>query len=60
LAKLIFDHEVRTTESGTVIEHSIAISGVSTPLFSRLIGKKIAKELPAVMENLRKKAESVA
>ena len=52
LTKLQFIHEMNCNNGDTEITHKIRITGILTFLFSRVIGKKLEKDLPHAMENL--------
>lgn len=55
-ARLIFDHQLTDGPDGTVITHTVMISGPMTFLFSRVIGRGIAKGLPDAVANLARLA----
>ncbi|MBU6152980.1 MAG: SRPBCC family protein [Bdellovibrionales bacterium] len=57
LATLDFVHTLRTEDGETVIEHQVTMRGPLTFLFSRLLGKNIARGLPTVVKNLARTAE---
>lgn len=57
LAKMDFIHSMEEKNGEIIITHKIQISGFSTFLFSRVIGKKIIQELPKALEELVKLAE---
>ena len=52
LARMRFSHKIDPTPTGADITHRVTISGPLAPLFSRVIGKKVAAELPAAMRRL--------
>lgn len=52
MAKMRFSHVIDPTPEGAAITHKVTITGPLTPLFSRVIGKKIAAELPGAMRRL--------
>jgi polyketide cyclase/dehydrase/lipid transport protein len=52
LAKMYFQHEIEPGTDGTRFTHRITISGPLSPLFARVIGKKIAASLPGAMREL--------
>ncbi len=52
-----FTHKISENNGKIYITHGVKISGLFTFLFSRIIGRKILKELPVSMENLSKMAE---
>lgn len=57
LTKMDFIHELNEKKGKLYITHGVKITGVLTFLFSKIIGKKIIKELPNAMEKLSKMAE---
>ncbi len=57
LTKMDFTHELNEKKGKLYITHGVKITGVLTFLFSKIIGKKIIKELPDAMEQLSKMAE---
>ncbi len=52
LAKMHFAHKITPGETTTAFTHRVTISGPLAPLFARVIGKKIAAELPGAMRKL--------
>jgi len=52
LAKMHFSHKIDPAAGGASITHTVKISGPLSPLFARVIGKKIAAELPRAMRRL--------
>jgi hypothetical protein len=52
LATLAFEHELVPTGNRTRITHRVKIAGPLGPLFARLIGRKIASELPTAVRKL--------
>ncbi len=52
LARIRFEHSVAREAGRTRITHRVRITGAGTPLFSRLIGRGIAKTLPETLERL--------
>lgn len=52
LAHMAFEHEMKPTTQGTQFTHRIRITGLLAPLWGRLIGQQIAKDLPGVMERM--------
>lgn len=57
LTQMEFSHKMQEKDGVLYITHGVRISGLLTFLFSRLIGKKIIKELPNSMKNLSLTAE---
>lgn len=61
LARLTFHHELRDTEAGeTVIHQRITISGPLAPLWRRVIGTGLEKDVPGTMRSLASAAESAS
>ena len=58
LATMNFVHTMRVDDGAITIEHRVEISGPLTPLFRRLIGSRIASELPSTVERLARLAEA--
>lgn len=58
LAAMNFVHTMGVEDGATMIEHRVEISGPLTPLFRRLIGSRIASELPSTVERLARLAEA--
>jgi len=53
LARMTFDHEwAPLPDGGTQLTHRVAIEGALAPLFARVIGRKLARELPTAMARL--------
>lgn len=59
LARLTFAHRIEPTATGSRFTHRIAITGPLSPLFARVIGKRIAAGLPKAMRALARLAEAV-
>lgn len=57
LARMRFTHNLRENNGELLITHGVEISGLTTFIFSKLIGEKIVSELPKTLENLSKKAK---
>lgn len=57
LAKLQFDHRVKTAPKGIAFTQSVTISGPLSGLFSKVMGNKMAENLTARMKNLVKALE---
>jgi len=62
LTTLDFTHTYTSGGAGkpAMITHRIEMSGLLTPLFRRIIGKSIQKDLPHAMEKLARMAEASA
>jgi ligand-binding SRPBCC domain-containing protein len=58
LAKLTFHHELRETPEAVVIHQRITIDGPLTPLWRRVIGKGLEKDVPDTMRSLAAAAEA--
>lgn len=58
LARLTFSHHIEAMATGCRFTHSVEISGPLSPVFARVIGKKIAARLPAAMRALARLAET--
>lgn len=58
LCKMDFIHSMTETKNGLEITHKVVMTGFLTFLFSKIIGKNIAKGLPQAVENLIKIAEN--
>lgn len=56
LARMRFEHLAVREAGRTRVTHRVTISGVTTPLFSRVIGRGIAKGLPATVRTLARVA----
>jgi uncharacterized protein YndB with AHSA1/START domain len=53
LALMSFDHEwTPLPDGGTRLTHRVAIEGPLAPVFGRVIGRKLARELPTAMASL--------
>ncbi len=57
LTKMDFTHELNEKKGKLYITHGLKITGVFTFLFSKIIGKKMIKDLPDAMEKLSEMAE---
>jgi len=57
LARLTFHHQIQVEATGCRFTHRASISGPLSPLFGRLIGRKIAAGLPSAMQALARLAE---
>lgn len=57
LTKMDFIHEMNEKDGELFITHGVEIKGILTFLFSRVIGKKIIRELPQALKNLSKMAK---
>ncbi len=58
LAQMTFRHLIEATDTGSRFTHQVTISGPLSPLFARIIGKKIAIGLPVAMRALARLAET--
>ena len=59
LTKMDFIHKLEEKNGKLFITHRVEIKGTLTFLFSRVIGNKIASELPKAMKKLSEMAEKV-
>ena len=57
LAKLLFIHELDLEGQQVKITHTIRIAGPLSFLFARLLGAKLAKDLPSSVKNLARLAQ---
>jgi hypothetical protein len=57
LAKMHFTHNIESADDGTRFTHHVTITGPLSPLFGRVIGKKVAAGLPTAMRRLGELAE---
>jgi hypothetical protein len=55
--KMDFIHTMSETEDGLVITHKVVMTGFTTFLFSKVIGKKVKIGLPIAVEKLIELAE---
>lgn len=60
MATLTFDHCITPTETGCRFVHRVSIAGPLSPLLARVIGTRIAAELPRAMRALALLAEASA
>lgn len=60
LARLTFSHLIEQTATGSRFSHRVSISGPLSPVFARVIGKRIAAGLPGAMRELARLAETTA
>lgn len=56
LARMCFEHSAVREGDLTRVTHRVTISGPATPLFSRVIGRGIAKGLPGAVRTLARVA----
>ena len=56
-AVMDFIHTMKKVDSEVEITHKVQITGMLSWIFTQIIGKKIAKELPQAMKNLQLLAE---
>jgi len=57
LARMRFDHCIEAEADHTRFVHRISITGPLSPLFARVVGRRMAAELPAAMRALAALAE---
>jgi hypothetical protein len=58
LATMAFEHVIEPTDAGCRFTHRVTITGPLSGLFGRLIGRRIAAELPTAMRKLASLAET--
>lgn len=58
-AVMTFTHDIRETDFGVDIIHRVRIQGKSTPLFSKVIGNELKKDLPKAVRGLAEFAERI-
>lgn len=51
-SKMDFTHKLAEVNGKLLITHGVEISGITTFIFSKIIGNKIVSELPKAMKNL--------
>ena len=56
LARLVFGHRIEATATGSRLTHTVTISGPLSPLFARVIGTGLARDLPRAMHALARLA----
>ncbi len=59
LAKMDFVHKLTEKNGKLLLTHGVEIRGITTFLFSKVIGKKIIAELPKAMQSLSEMAKNV-
>lgn len=59
LAKMDVTHKLTEINGKLFLTHGVEIRGVTSFLFSKIIGKKIIEELPKALRNLSKMAEKL-
>lgn len=57
LTKLEFNHVIEDSSDGVIVRHSIQMTGLLTGLFSRIVGRELAKGLPVALQNLKDMVE---
>jgi hypothetical protein len=57
LAKMTFTHRIEPAAAGIRFTHAVTITGPLSPLFGRVIGRKLAAGLPKAMQTLARLAE---
>lgn len=58
LARLTFTHLIEPVGNGCRFTHGVRITGPLSPLFARVLGRRVATTLPAAMRKLAKLAEA--
>ena len=59
LARLAFGHRVRPTSTGSLVTHTITLSGPSSALLARVLGPGLARDVPAAVRALAGLAAAV-
>ena len=59
LCRLIFIHSITQDVHFVTVTHSVEFSGISSFIFSRLIGRAIQKGMPPVLTQLKKYSEAL-
>ena len=59
LARLVFRHRIEPVSTGSRLTHAVTITGPLSPLFARVLGVGVARDLPAGMEALARLAAAV-
>lgn len=58
LARLSLAHHIEATASGSRFTHHATITGPSSPLFARVLGRSLTSGVPTAMRNLARLAEA--
>lgn len=58
LARLAVTHRLESTAGGSRLTHGVSLRGPLSPLFVRVVGRKIAAGLPTAMRKLAELAEA--
>lgn len=59
LARLSFDHRIEPDGAGSRLTHTVTITGLLSPVFARVIGRGVVRELPGAMQALARLARTV-
>ncbi|WP_298609267.1 SRPBCC family protein [uncultured Thiothrix sp.] len=59
LFKMVFDHELTTTQQGTRITHRVQFSGLLSFVLGKMLGKQVDQGLPITLQRLKELAESL-
>lgn len=60
LCKITFEHEIIPIQDNLMnVIHRVSFSGISSPLFGRIIGKQIKKGLPKSLSGLKSSYEKL-
>jgi uncharacterized protein YndB with AHSA1/START domain len=51
--RMVFEHELLPTDSGTEVIHRVTFSGLLSPLLGRLVGAQLNKGLPITLAKLK-------
>jgi hypothetical protein len=58
LFRMVFEHELHPTASGTEVVHRVMLSGPLLLLLGRMLAKQIEAGLPVTLRNLKQLAEA--
>lgn len=58
LFRMVFEHELNPTGSGTEVVHRVTLSGPLLLILGRMLGKQIDAGLPVTLRNLKQLAEA--
>lgn len=57
LCVMVFRHELETLGDTTKVTHSVSFTGITSFIFSKLIGESINKALPGTLKRLKEACE---
>lgn len=58
LFRMVFEHELNSTPSGTEVVHRVTLSGPLLLILGRMLAKQIDAGLPVTLHNLKQLAEA--